>query len=126
MADGMGVSKCQRCAAMLDVSSGMPKVCPVCRSAMWMSDLSVGARNSYEIRRVSARSDDSVTLELKLRNAGHMPNPTLDGDLLDSLKRRAANIGLPIANLLGYTIEFERSNEGKWSIGNLEGPFVES
>jgi hypothetical protein len=114
--------RCLRCGHEWPATGARTPSCPACGSARWDQDLQVGARNTYEIRQVAARTDDSVTLELKLRNAGHMPNPTLDGELLRSLKARAENLGVPIAGMIGFSIEFERSPTGRWSIMNIESP----
>ena len=114
--------KCLRCGHEWPASTGRTPTCPNCGSALWEQDLQIGARNAYEIRLIRARSDGSIVLELKLRDAGHMPNPALDGQLLRDLRAMAENLGVAIASLVGYTIEFDRSPSGLWTIGSLEVP----
>jgi hypothetical protein len=105
-----------------------PRVCPnpKCHSTRWNDQFDlgrlIGARNDFVILQVSSRSDDSVTLELRLRNAGSMPNPTLTGPILRSLKRRAANLGVSVADLVGFIIQFDRDAKGIFFIADLYRP----
>jgi hypothetical protein len=125
----MGTRKrCIQCGYEWNPRLPDPRVCPnpKCHSTRWNDafDLGrlIGARNEYEILQVSARDDDTVTLQLKLRNAGHMPNPTLSGPILRSLKKRANNLGIAVADLVGFVIQFDRGSNGVFVITDLYRP----
>jgi hypothetical protein len=120
--------RCIQCGYEWNPRLPDPRVCPnpKCHSTRWNDQFDlgrlIGARNQYEIVEVSARDDDTITLQLKLRNAGAMPNPTLSGPILRSLKKRANNLGVAVADLVGFVIEFDRDAKGVFVITNLFRP----
>jgi hypothetical protein len=111
--------RCIQCGHEWNSRLPDPRVCPnpKCHSTRWNDAFDLG-----RLIEVSARDDDTITLQLKLRNAGAMPNPTLSGPLLRSLKSRANNLGVAVADLVGFVIQFDRDAKGIFVITDLFRP----